>query len=104
MAAKLLDLTYYRPFELELEDCMFIRQARSELGRLSLANRTQLNWLHSATIIRLLKKGLRREAAALAPPALYAPTAARLTFAVLPNSWRRAVNRMRKPRLREMRG
>jgi hypothetical protein len=41
MAAKLLEMTFYRRFELEFEDCVFIRQARSELARLSPANRLE---------------------------------------------------------------
>jgi glycosyltransferase involved in cell wall biosynthesis len=103
MAAKLLDLTFYRPFELELEDCIFIRQARSELSKLSQANRLQLDRLYMTAIIRLLRKGLRREAVALTPPALYAPTAARLLFATLPDGPRQALNRLRKVRMDEMR-
>jgi glycosyltransferase involved in cell wall biosynthesis len=96
MAAKLLDLTYYRPFELELDDCVFIRQARSESHRLSPANRSQLNGLYSVTVARLLKKRLRREAATLAPPALYAQTAARVAVGLFPDTWRRAVSRARR--------
>src|SRR5262249_28725734 len=43
MAGKMLELTSYRPYELELSDCRFIRGAmRKHGGRLSAVNRAAL--------------------------------------------------------------
>ncbi|SDR54596.1 Glycosyl transferase family 2 [Rhizobiales bacterium GAS191] len=98
MAAKLLELTSYRPYELELDDCVFIREARDGLQRLTAANRTEFHRLHAAAVARLLKRGQMREAAALAPPSLYAPAAARLAAMALPGSLRHVLIRPRERR------
>ena len=94
MAAKLLELTSYRPYELELEDCHFIREARGGRGQLSPANRAELDRMHAAAIARLLKKGRMREATALAPPSLYGSAAARFAATALPPPLRRALTRI----------
>jgi glycosyltransferase involved in cell wall biosynthesis len=91
MAAKLLELTSYRPFELDLADCLFVRQAWPDRAILSAANRSELDRVCAAATARLLGKGLLREAAALSQASLYASVAARMAAAVLPSSWRRTV-------------
>jgi glycosyltransferase involved in cell wall biosynthesis len=95
MAAKLLELTSYRPFELDLADCLFIREARRERTILSSANQKQFDRLRAAATARLLVKGLMREAAALSQASLYASIAARLVASALPGSVRRALSELR---------
>jgi len=95
-SGKLLELTAYRPFELECDDCAFIREARGEMGRLSPANRAELDALYAAAAARLLRKGLGREAALLAPPSLYASVAGRVAATMLPGSWSHRIARMRR--------
>jgi hypothetical protein len=95
MAGKLLELTSYRPFELDLEDCRFIRQTRSERSILSPANRRELDRRSAAATARLLRKGMLREAAALSTASLYGSIAARLAATLLPDPLRRAVAALR---------
>jgi hypothetical protein len=80
-AGKLLELTSYRPYELELEDCRFIRSAmRRHAGRLSAGNRVALLRSCSGSAARLMQQGRFREAAALISPAQIPVTAGRLAF------------------------
>jgi glycosyltransferase involved in cell wall biosynthesis len=95
VAAKLLELTSYRPFELELADCLFIRQARRERAILRAENRSELDRSCAAATARLLGKGRLREAVALSPASLYGSIAARMVAAALPGALRRAVARLR---------
>lgn len=67
-AAKLLELTGYRPYELELADCRFIRAALASPPTLTPANRALLKRQLAATAARLLRVGRPREALALLPP------------------------------------
>lgn len=84
-AGKMLELTAYRPYELDGDDCRFIRAARFEMKTLSADNRRHLNRLYAGATARLLRKRLFAEAIALSPPRLYAPALARLVAAgVLP--------------------
>jgi glycosyltransferase involved in cell wall biosynthesis len=87
--AKLLELASYRPYELDADDCLFIRDARREWTDLSVANRDELDRLTAASAARLLGKGLIREAAMLAPPSLYASVFARLVAMSLPGRLKR---------------
>jgi glycosyltransferase involved in cell wall biosynthesis len=84
VAGKLLELTSYRPYELELADCAFIRSALSRhAGRLRPANRAALARSCAGTAARLAHQGLFREAAALAPPTLRPAAAWRLAVRVV---------------------
>jgi hypothetical protein len=57
VAAKLLELTAYRPYELELDDCHFIRQAREAPKALGPNNVKELRRLHAGAAARLLTTG-----------------------------------------------
>jgi glycosyltransferase involved in cell wall biosynthesis len=79
LAAKLLELADYRPFELELADCQFIRRALAKsTAILNARNRAELRRLASRAAARLLSKGLLKEAVAVAAPSEYPTVAARL--------------------------
>lgn len=91
MAAKLLELTAYRPYELDLDDCRFMRDARRELDALTPVNRRELDRFFAGAAARLAGKGLFREAGALIPPLLYFSAGSRWAFRALPESLRRFV-------------
>jgi glycosyltransferase involved in cell wall biosynthesis len=79
LAAKLLELTDYRPYELELADCRFIRRALAK--RMHTAhpkNRDELTRLTLRAAARLLRKGLLKEASAIVPTSQYPSAAARM--------------------------
>jgi len=83
VAGKLLELTSYRPYELEFADCAFIRSALiRHAGRLRPANHAALARSCAGTAARLAHQGLFREAAALAPPAMRPAAAWRLAVRV----------------------
>lgn len=96
MAGKMLELSAYRPYELEAEDCRFIRSARQELKLLSSRNRRQLDRLLAAAAARLLRKRMLFEAAQLLPPAMYGSVVARLiATGLLPQAALTYIGRMR---------
>jgi GT2 family glycosyltransferase len=95
MAAKLLELTSYRPFELDLDDCLFVREARRERGGLNASNRAEFDRRQAGAAARLLGKGLVKEAAILAPTALYPSVALRMAAMAFPRALRRAVRALR---------
>lgn len=68
---KLLELTGYRPYEIDFGDCHFIAGELAALPMLASANRKEVRWHLAATAARLLRKGRFREAAVLAPPSLF---------------------------------
>jgi GT2 family glycosyltransferase len=86
LASKLLELTAYRPYELEFSDCQFIRGALAELSRLPHPNRKDLSRLYARAAARLLIDGRLRKMAALTPPRLYLPTILRAVSRLLPAS------------------
>jgi glycosyltransferase involved in cell wall biosynthesis len=96
LAGKLLELTSYRPYELESSDCQFIRDARHELSRLSHANRKELGRLYAWAAGRLLISRRFREMAALTPARLYLPMIIRVLSRLLPASTRSFAARVRK--------
>lgn len=69
-AAKLLELAGYRPYELELADCRFIRSVLKAPPPHAPANGRLLRRQLAATAARLLRTGRPREALALLPPGL----------------------------------
>jgi glycosyltransferase involved in cell wall biosynthesis len=96
VAAKLLELASYRPYQLDLDDCRFARDARHERKILSAPNQRQLGRLYAATTARLVRKRLFREAIELAPPSLYMPAAGRLVIrGMLPNAVLEYIRRLR---------
>src|SRR5215831_2949062 len=96
VASKLLELTAYRPYELEFSDCQFIRGALDELSRLPHPNRNDLSRLYAMAGARLLLSGRFREMATLAPPRLYLPMISRAVFRLLPTSTGNFVARLRR--------
>jgi glycosyltransferase involved in cell wall biosynthesis len=86
LAAKLLDLAAYRPYELEAGDCRFIRDAfRHGLGLAEPENRRQLERMWSGAAARLASAGRIAEARALASPRLVPAILARLGYRLLVN-------------------
>ena len=96
VAAKLLELASYRPYELEAADCRFIAGAsQSFAGRLSPSNRTALKEARVMSAVRLIQKRRPREAMLLLSPSLYPVTLLRLLFRIgLPESLRRNIKRL----------
>jgi GT2 family glycosyltransferase len=88
VASKLLELSDYRPYELEFSDCQFIRGALDELSRVPHPNRKDLSRLYARTGARLLISGRFREMATLTPPWLYLPMITRAVFRFFPASTR----------------
>lgn len=80
-AAKLMELTRYRPFEPDITDCAFIRSALPHAKKLSLPNRKEIEWYVTATAARLMRKGKVAEVFALTPPKSYPVATARLLLA-----------------------
>jgi glycosyltransferase involved in cell wall biosynthesis len=96
LASKLLELTAYRPYELEFSDCQFIRGALDELSRLPHPNRKDLSRLYARAAARLLIGGRLREMLTLTPPWLYLPMMMRTVLKFLPASMRNLLARVRK--------
>jgi glycosyltransferase involved in cell wall biosynthesis len=86
LAGKLLELTDYRPYELDTDDCQFIRDALHEAPRLSNANRKHLARLYARAGARLLISGRFREAIVLTPPRLCFPMISRAALRLLRTS------------------
>jgi glycosyltransferase involved in cell wall biosynthesis len=79
VAGRLLEITSYRQYELELSDCRFIRSAvRKHARRIASDNHAALARSSSGSAARLAHQGLFREAAALVSPWQYPATVARL--------------------------
>src|SRR5262249_54816746 len=72
VAGKLMELTTWRPFELDLGDCHFIYDAMARHGGdLPPENHKELVRSWTGTAARLLHKGLTGQALALVSPRLY---------------------------------
>ena len=86
--AKMLDLAGYRSYELEPEDCDFIRRTIvPALSEMKPDNRQYCARMLSGTAARLARAGRIAAAFHLAPARLYPPIAARLALrTVVPNS------------------
>jgi hypothetical protein len=76
-AVKLLELAAYRPYELELSDCQFIRAALQQRSLASAENWRHIAWHVTMTCARLIRGARLREALALTPPALLPKAGAR---------------------------
>ncbi len=88
--AKLLDLASYRSYELEIEDCAFVRDTIARaLPQMEPDNRRYCGRMLSGTAARLAHGGKISEALRLAPMRLYPAVAARLALrAAVPPSVR----------------
>lgn len=74
-AAKLLELTNYRPYELEPDDCKFVSQALVPYVRsTSAANQSIINWYLSRTGSRLARRGHIGAALRMVPGRLWPNT------------------------------
>jgi hypothetical protein len=80
-AIKLLELAAYRPYEPDVSDCTFIRQALAASPTLTRENQREVRWYVTVAAARLIRMGRIREAFALTPPAEYPIVAARAVLA-----------------------
>ena len=94
-AAKILELASYRPFELDVEDCRFIRrQFLRHMGDVTEENRAMLRRMCNGAVTRMLVQANFRRAAALVWPGLYPGVFWRLAFRLMaPVALRRFVLR-----------
>ena len=94
-SAKLLELAAYRPYELDGEDCAFIRASVVRaLPSMPAASRTLCVRMLSGTAARLAAQGQVAASVRMSPVRLYPLVAARLLLrTVLPNSLRVAMRR-----------
>lgn len=76
-AVKLMELARYRPYELEMSDCTFIRAALPCAAPQTAQNRKEIVWYLTVTAARLVRRGRVAEALALTPPQHYPVAAAR---------------------------
>jgi hypothetical protein len=83
ISAKLMELAFYRPFEFDVEDCLFIARAYGEhKGLLSDRNEKAFNEQMIGTALRLAAKREFSACRKLLPPAMYPLALARLSFRV----------------------
>lgn len=96
VAGKLMELSSYRPFELELEDCRFIRRAVDRhAGILKPRNRTLIRRMCAGAAGRLASKGRLEEAAALIGPRFHLGVATRVAYRrLVPRTMRLGVLRV----------
>jgi len=94
-SAKLLELAAYRPYELDAEDCSFIRASiMRALPSMTPASRTLCVRMLSGTAARLAAQGQVAASLRLSPTKYYPLVAARLVLrTVLPGSLRVAMRR-----------
>ncbi len=95
-SAKLLEVSAFRPYELDAEDCAFIRDAiMRALPSMTPENRTMCVRRLSGTAARLAAQGHVSAALRLSPAKYYPLVAARLVLrTALPGSFRTAMRRM----------
>jgi glycosyltransferase involved in cell wall biosynthesis len=81
LATKMMELAAYRPYELEHDDCTYIRAAVvKHAHRLVPNNRAMVIRYLSGAAARLAYKGLLSEAVAILPPGYYPAALARLAI------------------------
>jgi len=78
VACKFMELARYRPFEPNLSDCGFIRDALQYASTLSARNQNEVTWYVTVTAARLARKSMIAEALALTPLKHYPIAAARM--------------------------
>jgi hypothetical protein len=79
LAAKLLELADYRPYELEMADCRFIGTALAKgMRSVNAKNQAELIRMALKTGARLVRKGLLKEAFAVVPFSTYPRATAEL--------------------------
>jgi hypothetical protein len=78
VAAKLMELARYRPYELDQADCAFVRAALPTAAQLTPQNQKEVDWYVTVTAARLLRKGMMSEALTLTPLKNYPVAAARM--------------------------
>ena len=84
MAAKMMSLAAYRPFEVDLEDCRFSRDVIARhLHLLTPSNSRSVQLIAWSTAARLATSGKRREALALVGPRDYHRVVPRMAFRTL---------------------
>ena len=95
LAAKLIDLATFRPIELDLADCRFIRDAlRAEMPKLTSRNRSALKRMCKGAAARLASNNHIREAITLLSPELYLGTLLRLSIRLaLPGDLKQRLSR-----------
>ncbi len=93
VAAKLLELTAYRPYEPDAQDCAFIgRIARRGFLHLSSAHRAQHERMISGCAARIAANTNLRDAIRMVPPALYPSFAMRYAARMMmPERFRRSL-------------
>lgn len=94
-SAKLLELVAYRPYELDAEDCSFIRASiMRALPSMAPASRTLCVRMLSGTAARLAAQGQVSASIRIAPVKLYPLVAARFALrTMLPSSFRHAMRK-----------
>ena len=95
-AGKLMELSSYRPFELDLEDCRFIRGAVDRhAGMLKPRNQTLIRRMCAGAAGRLASKGRLEEATALIGPRFNLGVATRVAYRrLVPRTMRLGVLRV----------
>lgn len=95
-SAKLLELSGYRPYELDGEDCSFIRASIMQaMPLMTPANRSVCVRMLSGTVARLAAQGQISVAIRMSPIRYYPVIAARLALrTMLPDSFRVAMRKM----------
>jgi hypothetical protein len=94
VAAKMLELAGYKPYELEVSDCRFIHSAlRRHATLIRPADRRAVDRMWAGTTARLLRKGLLREAAALVAPRIWPAAATRFALRLGPREALRMARR-----------
>lgn len=98
LSMKLVELCFYRPFELTLADCRFVHRAITKHGdAIPDRNVGSVREALIGTSVRLALRGHLRSAIALAWPKLLPVVVLRILFRiVLPNSLRSRIKRMMK--------
>ena len=94
-SAKLLELTSYRPYELEFEDCAFVRDSiMRALPRMTEENRKYSIRMLSGAAARLAARGKMRASQRLAPVHLYPGVALRLAVRIAGRPVQRTARRL----------
>ncbi len=96
MSMKLVELCFYRPYELTTADCRFIRDAlRRHGGLMTAENAAIVHEFLIGTAVRLALKRMIRQALLLSWPRLVPVVALRMLFRIgLPNGLRQRIKRM----------